>query len=1013
MNRVQKPRTRVSRGLFATLNSLPHSPRSPCRLPAAFHALLAAALLAWGNGAALAQQQGDKSLAEIMAQIYNDAMKAFYAGDWGGAASGLDKLIKMVPNEAQGQIQPAYITLGAAYYNEPNFPKAIETFKLFITQFPKAERLLDVKLALAQTYLAAKNFDEAIKLYHEMEGVPAMREQALAAEAFAYKIQKKIPEAIGILEKLIAPDIKTTVQANGAVLLVELYVEKTETAKAAALLEKLQAHIAIMDNLVTLNTVAFKLADGFADKKMYKEAISCYRMVRPREQVIAFQTNRIGLIEKRIELNSKADPGNPAVYVKAQQQNNQLKAAVEESKALLAEFIKLPDYATPLLYRIARCWYDWDRKWEALVVYKHLLRKYPQCAEREPVLFDIVATLADLNRIVSTQAACEVYLKEYPEGENAGTVGYMSGMVALQAGDYKGAEGFFTQMLEKQPKSNYRGMMRYLLGNAKFAQGRYEDANEDYAKYLQAYPEGTNDGGGGGMFGIGSNYAEECTFRIAVSHVFLGKYEKALELLKAYVEKYPKGFFVSDAKYRIAICYYAASQYDDVVKMCESWLGAFPGDQMEGEVEALHGDALAALSRREEAVTAYLHSYKKAGTEEVLNYSLFEASKHMQKLGHWDDVATLFTEFVNEKPDHPSVVTAMYWIGKAKAHNGQFDEAKQLMVENLKKYIAEPKREAVEQLLTQLAQLCSKRVRTSAPAETPAPPAAPVEPAAAPDATTPSDAAPAAPEPPAYDPFAELEKQMKPLEEKATPLVKARLMYARAEMATIKKQDAVREKVLREMAERFKPEELSPPLLALIGDFLLEHGEPDRATKLYNRMREDFPKSDHLDVAYVGLGEIAFSKKEYEKALQLFSDALDKLSASMKMKEATIGKAKTLMELGKYDESKKLFEQVASIREWRGDATALAVFSLGEIEARQNKYPEAIAFYRRVFVAYQKYLPWVAKSYLRASEAFDKMGKRQDAIDNLRDMLRNEKLRTLPDSQRARKQLEDWGVAQG
>ncbi len=953
-------------------------------------------------------QAGEKSQAEILTELQNAAMKAFQQGNWGEAASGFEKLLREAPNAMQPMLGPIHMTLGAAYYNMPNFPKAIEVFSNFIAKFPNAEQLLDAKLALGQTYMAAKNYDEAVKLFASIENLPAVRERALMAQAVAYKLLKKIEKAIPVLEKLVGADIKSTAQANGAVMLVELYVEKNETAKAAVLLERVQAKIAMMDNLVTLNTVAIKLADGFADKKMYKEAIGCYRLVRPRDEVIGFQTDRIAKIEKLIEFNAKVGPENPTAQLKARQQNNVLTPAVEESKALLAEFVKLPDYASSLLFRIARCWFDWDKKWEALVVYWRLLEKFPKSDEREPTMFEIVVTLGDLNRIKSTQAACDAYLKEFPSGENAGTVGYMAGAVALQAGDYANAETVFNAMLEKQPKSTYRGTMRYLLGNAKFAQGRYEDANEEYEKYLQAFPEGSTDGGGG-LFGIGTNYAEECTFRIAVSQVFLGNYEKGLALLNAYVAKYPKGFFVPDARYRIAICYYAASQFEDVVSQCEAWMRDFPEDQMDGEVNALYGDALAALGRRELAVPAYVRSYKKAGTDEVLNYSLFEASKHMQKLGRWDDVGKLFTEFAAEKPDHPAVVAAMYWIAKAKAHEGRGDEAKVLLVENLKKYIAEPKREAVEQLLTQLAQLCSKRVRPPAPAEPPPVEADPAKLAADASPLPPPDA----PEPPAYDPFAELEKQLRPIEETATPAIKARLMFAQAEMATIKKQDAMREKILREMSDRFKPEDLSPVLLALTGDFLLEHGEPDRAAKLYDLMRENYPKSDHLDVAYVGLGEIAFAKKEYDKALKLFTDALDNVTASMKMKEATIGKAKTLVELGKLDEAKKLFEQVASIKEWRGDATALAVFSLGEIEARRNKYPEAIAFYRRVFVAYQKYLPWVAKSYLRAAETFEKMGKRQDAIENLRDMLRNEKLRALPESQQARKRLEEWGVAQG
>jgi TolA-binding protein len=124
-----------------------------------------------------------------------------------------------------------------------------------------------------------------------------------------------------------------------------------------------------------------------------------------------------------------------------------------------------------------------------------------------------------------------------------------------------------------------------------------------------------------------------------------------------------------------------------------------------------------------------------------------------------------------------------------------------------------------------------------------------------------------------------------------------------------------------------------------------------------------------------------------------------------------IGKAKALLEVGKYDDSRKLFEQIASVREWRGDTTAMAVFQLGEVELRQGKLPEAIAHFRRVFVAYQKFLPWVAKSYLKAAETFDKMGKRQDAVDNLRELLRNEKLQKQPEFEEAKKRLQEWGAS--
>ena len=87
----------------------------------------------------------------------------------------------------------------------------------------------------------------------------------------------------------------------------------------------------------------------------------------------------------------------------------------------------------------------------------------------------------------------------------------------------------------------------------------------------------------------------------------------------------------------------------------------------------------------------------------------------------------------------------------------------------------------------------------------------------------------------------------------------------------------------------------------------------------------------------------------------------------------------------------------------------MSIYYLGEIEQRQNRWPEAISYYQRVFVAYQKYLPWAAKAYLHSAEAFDKLGKRPEAIAHLQEMLRNEKLKDFPETAQGRKMLADWG----
>jgi tetratricopeptide (TPR) repeat protein len=262
-----------------------------------------------------------------------------------------------------------------------------------------------------------------------------------------------------------------------------------------------------------------------------------------------------------------------------------------------------------------------------------------------------------------------------------------------------------------------------------------------------------------------------------------------------------------------------------------------------------------------------------------------------------------------------------------------------------------------------------------------------------------------------WDPYAEFERLIAPLEEKANATGKARILYARGELFELKRLPQKKVEIIGRLATEFKPEDLSPVLLGRVGDCVLFQGDAVKAAIYYNRLKEDFLRSEYLDFAYTGLGDIAYRDKQYDKALELYETALDKVGATFKLKEATLGKARTLIELARYDEAKKLFEQVASIKEWRGESTAEAVYYLGEVEFRQGRYNEAIAYYRRVFVAYQKFLPWVARAYLKTAEAFDKAGKRFDGIKNLHEMMRNEKLNGLPEMDQGRELLQRWEQA--
>lgn len=928
--------------------------------------------LALTSSALVVRAAGEGETEPAIVAFYNEGMASFQSGDYKKAVDALLQVIERSPADAP--IEPVYFTLGSSYFNLPDYEKAISTFKTYQTKYPRGSRTTDAAVAIAQANFSLGKFDEAAELFAALESIPAVRERVLLAQGEAYKRAGKPDKAIATLERLVLPEIKSRLTAQGALTLGSLYGQKGDGARAISILRQIGQKLSLVDNVVRLNSLAVELGDNLFENGKYKEAMACFRVVRERAEIISFQKDRLGALQKHLTQNLAAMQINPGQAAQFLSQNNDLRIALEEGKTLLGELEKLPNFDSSILFRIANCYFLAEKKWEALLVYQKVLDTFPDPAVREPALFGQLLAEAEVGRALQAQAMCETYLKEFPEGPNAFAAGYLSGAVALQAADFAGAETRLNSILSTQPANPRREEMRFLLGNAKFMQGKYEEALAEYLRYQKDFSKGPN--------------AEEAAYRVGMAHLFGGRIEEALMQMNTYLQAYPKGQFVSDAKYRVVVCEYAAQSYEDVISSCVAWEKQYSDDPQLGEVLALRGDAQAALNRLDDAVASYTRSSKAAATDEVLNYALFEAAKISQKQGKWDQISKMFEEFVKEKPEHPSVVSAVYWIGRARVREGKVEEAKQFIATTVERFIEEPKRDAVEQLLSQLAQLCGTKNKIRGPT-----------------AASGSSVANAAPLP---EPSAELGRFLERVVSGKNATAQARVLFAKAELARFRKEPGEQEKILREIAAQFQPVDLSPVILGAVGDVLLAGKEHEKAALLYQQLADEHPKSAVVDSAYVGLGEMALANHDHERALKLFTHATDKFPGP-KIKEATLGRGKALLALQKFDEAKKIFEQVASIKEWRGDATAFSVYSLGEIEAQQGRWPEANAYFQRVYVAYQRYLPWVAKAYIRSAEVFEKMGRRQEAVNTYKELLRNEKLADFAEAQQARKRLQDLG----
>jgi tetratricopeptide (TPR) repeat protein len=292
-----------------------------------------------------------------------------------------------------------------------------------------------------------------------------------------------------------------------------------------------------------------------------------------------------------------------------------------------------------------------------------------------------------------------------------------------------------------------------------------------------------------------------------------------------------------------------------------------------------------------------------------------------------------------------------------------------------------------------------KRRRAAAAAEAPSP--------TPPDGAKPADAAAAAPAPaPAPElTFEDVEKQLEtlltPPQEAMNGTAQMRILFAKTWLAKTMKVNDKAEKFFNVIIEVAKPDDLSPMLLATVGDSARKKGDLDKANACYVRLKDYFKDSEYSDGAPVGLAEIAFEKGEFDKALELFRDALTNYPGSSRVLDATQGEAKTLAKLKKPDEAKKIFEQIANTKEWRGHATANALRMLGDIEAGNGKHEAAIAYYQRVFIAHQKWKDEMAKAYLNCAKSFIALGKREEAKKTLQEMIARKDLQEQPEMKQA------------
>ena len=943
------------------------------------NALCAALVLATGSqllgqaappAAPAAPAGGALNIQQETEALMGAALALFQEGKYPEALSKIDQVKKNLNNKPFPQV---LFVEGASYFNLNEYDKAIAALEEYAKNFADGEYINPVRLALGRSYINKGDADKGIAVLKDVVSkAPEMKAEAGLFVAEALKKQDKVDEALAVLKSVLADGIRGSESIQAAMMAADLHVAKGQLDEAGALMDRVKGFATGGDNVAQMNNIYLKLGDQMLEKKSFREALGAYQLVRRQSEISRLQKAVIAKIEQSLKT-----PGKGPVSGTKEELEEKLKT----NTAMLAEIEKRSDYDASLYYRLGRCYFEMGRFWESVLAFDVIVRDFKEFPQRDRCLFGMIIANAQLKRVKTARELCERYISEFPDGADLGTVSEMFGMLAYENGKLQDAADAFNKA-EGFPKAD-KERLRFLRGNVLFEMQRFDDARTAFELLISEFPQ--------------SAYKDDALYRIALIYFYQNDSINTTKALKNYMKENPRGQYVVDARYRLAFIKFQARDVDAAMQDLESIVKDAPNDQNIGQVHSLLGDAYNQKGEYDKALANFVLGVEKAKSEDVLSYAMDQATDLYAGTGKWKELGDMWQKYLNtHKDNEEQELKAVLWISRARVKENKPDEAKALLASAIKPKIGNAANEQVEGLIQQLVSLTApKRRRPAAPKAG--------EPAPAAEAT-----------------FEQAEKQLETL---LTPppaamngTAQMRILFAKAWLAKTMREPERAEKLFAVIIEVAKPEDLSPMLLATVGDNARKKGDFDKAAGCYNRLNEHFKATEYADGAAVGLAEIAYEKGEHQKALELFSKAIEEYSASSRLLDATLGQAKCQFKLGKHAEAKKLYEQILNTKEWRGEAHAMSLFMQGEIEFAKGSWGEAIPFYQRVFIAHQKWKPIMAQAYLQCARAFVKLNRPPEPPDRkysdreaakllLVEMVKRQDLKDLPEMKAAEQEL--------
>ena len=858
-------------------------------------------------------------------------------------------------SDAQAARAFCMFQIGVCRLQLSQYAEAASAFDTFIKEYPDDSSASLAALLSAEAYALQQNWADA-----EKTGRPLLKDKKfdtkrhltvrqILSEAL-YRQQKWNEATVPLLEVFSLAD-REEVRSSAALMLVVCYAKNDD-------FDNLNKFLPYCGDSVRqdagLNMALIEMADKKSAAGEYQDALKLYRMIFMKEELIAHYERQLTAIKKALDapfvqrIGATRSEYDETIRLKKMQYDRMS----EQLKGIKGG----ADYDLDIALRKARCYAGLQSNEVAYAMYKEIYTKAPAHALAEESRFR--AFMLVLNMPQKHEDALNegrAYLDRYPADKYTDEVTLNLMQLLLTSGKVDAAQEMGRTALGLSPEHRFMEQVRYLLAFIDFKKQNYETALEGFAEIQSRWPSGS--------------CAEASEYWSAMCHLFMAQYDKAIEALESYLGNpaYAKKSFDEDASYRLGLAFYGKGDFPEAEKVFRRFLETYPDSGLQSEALCMLGDLRSADGGLDAALELYLKGRAAAKNRDQVNYAVFQTAKVYERQKNYQAIIKLMESYQQGPREEVNLARAGFWTGRAYKALDQYRQAVAAYMNTVTRVGNDPSDDNVDMILRELI----REFRSE-------------EGQAYKDDFT--------------NWFTAALRQAESRNEE-TLVLRLQALFVYITDGTAK--DLYVRKILEEPS--FEKSGALP--LLLLAEESLRCQDYDRVDKVYDYFSGVFKSSELLpDVLNCKLSALVQNGR-YQDAVVLAEEAITRFGSQAQLGLTRKLKADALRLLKKYDAAIKMYNELFAVREWRGPLIPESLYQIGICLEAQGKNEEAFAFFQRVYVLYEGYTGWSAKSYEGSVRCLEKMGRREDVLKTLREMLSNAEIAATPEGERARTQL--------